>query len=153
MKDCARYAPMIGAREGELDAAERAALADHLSTCPACRGRLADERALEGMVGEALLRAAARRDFSEFADQVMARVERRRSWRLRAFVRRHRALAVATALAPTLAAAALIVYLDLRGAGARPGIEVVSEQYAPMVIESDEGPVILLGESDEPEGT
>ena len=153
MRDCDRYAPMIGAREGELDPAERAALADHLSGCPACQARLADERALEGMVGEALLRAAARRDFSDFADQVMARVARRRVSSLRAFVRRHRALAAATALAPTLAAVALIVYLDLRGAGAQPGIEVVSEQYAPMVIESDEGPVILLGDSDEPEGS
>lgn len=153
MTDCGRYAPMIGAREGELDTAERAALARHLSACPACRARLADERALEGMVGEALLRAAARRDFGDFADQVMARVGRRRASPLRAFLRRHRALAAATALAPTLAAVALIVYLDLRGAGARPGIEVVSEQYAPMVIESDEGPVILLGDSDEPEGS
>lgn len=152
MSECARYAPMIGARQGELDPAERAALADHLSACPVCQGRLADERALQGLVGEALLRAAARRDFSDFADQVMARVERRRVRPLRTFVRRHRALAVATALAPTLAAAALIVYLDLRRAGAQPGIEVVSEQYAPMVIESEDGPVILLGD-DEPEGS
>jgi hypothetical protein len=30
---------------------------------------------------------------------------------------------------------------------------VISEQYAPMVIETDEGPLILLGDDDEPEGT
>ncbi len=151
MKDCLRYAPMLGAREGELDAAEQAALQEHLAGCAACRARLADLRALEGMVGEALAREAARRDFADFADQVMARVERRRAGTLRAFFRRHRALAVGSALAPTLAAAALIVYLGLRGGGT-PGIEIISEQYAPMVIESDDGPLILLGD-DEPEGT
>jgi len=152
MKDCVRYAPMLGARQGELDAAERAALEGHLAGCAACQARLADERALEGMVGEALMREAARRDFADFADQVMARVERRRAGPLRAFFRRHRALAVGTALAPTLAAAALIVYLELRGGGA-PGIEVISEQYAPMVIETDDGPLILLGDDDDSEGT
>ncbi len=152
MKDCIRYAPMIGAREGELSAAERDDLLGHLAGCQACQGRLADERALAGMLSEALLREAARRDFSGFADQVMERVERRRAGPLRAFLRRHRALAVGGALAPTLAAAALIVYLQLSG-GTAPGIEVVSEQYAPMVIETDDGPLILLGDGDSPEGT
>ena len=87
MKDCLRYAPMLGAREGELDAAERSALAGHLAGCDACRARLADLAALEGMVGEALMREAARRDFAGFADQVMARVERRRAGPLQAFFR------------------------------------------------------------------
>jgi anti-sigma factor RsiW len=152
MNDCLSYAPMIGARPGELSAAERTALEGHLAGCQACQARLADERALEGLLGEALMREAARRDFADFADQVMARVERRRAGSLRAFFRRHRALAVGSALAPTLAAAALIVYLELRG-GTAPGIEVVSEQYAPMVIETDDGPLILLGDGDSPEGT
>lgn len=152
MKDCIRHAPMLGAREGEIDAAERAALEAHLAACADCRARLADLRALEGMVGEALMREAARRDFTDFADQVMARVERRRAGPLRAFFRRHRVLAVGSALAPTLAAAALIVYLQLR-TGGTPGIVVVSEQYAPMVIETDEGPLILLGDDDDSEGT
>ena len=152
MTECARYAPMLGAREGELEAAERAALEGHLAGCAACQARLADLSALEGMLGEALQREAARRDFSDFADQVMARVGRRRAGPLRSFFRRHRALAVGSALAPTLVAAALIVYLELRG-GVVPGIEVVSEQYAPMVIETDDGPLILLGGADEPEGT
>ncbi|HET6923635.1 MAG TPA: zf-HC2 domain-containing protein [Anaeromyxobacteraceae bacterium] len=152
MKDCIRHAPMLGAREGEIDAAERAALEAHLAGCAACRARLADERALEGMVGDALAREAARRDFADFADQVMARVERRRAGSLRAFFRRHRALAVGSALAPTLAAAALVVYLELR-TGRAPGIEVISEQYAPMVIETDDGPLILLGDGEDSEGT
>ncbi|HEU4383413.1 MAG TPA: zf-HC2 domain-containing protein [Anaeromyxobacteraceae bacterium] len=152
MKDCARYAPMLGAREGELDAAERAGLTGHLAGCAACQARLADLSALRGMVGEALGREASRRDFTDFADQVMARVERRRAGAIRSFFRRHRVLAVGTALAPTLAAAALVVYLQLRGGGG-PGIEVVSEDYAPMVIDTDEGPLILLGDRDDSEGT
>ena len=152
MKDCARYLPLLGSRPGELVAAEQAALEGHLAACAACQGRLADLAALQGMLGEALAREAARRDFTDFADQVMARVERRRAGALGAFFRRHRALAVGTALAPTLVAAALIVYLELRGAAA-PGIEVVSEQYAPMVIETDQGPLILIGDGDDSEGT
>ena len=137
MTDCLRFAPMLGAREGELGPAERAALEGHLAGCAACQARLADLSALQGILGEALARAAARRDVTRVADQVMARVERRRAGPLRAFFRRHRVLALGTALAPTLAAAALIVYLGLRGGGA-PGIEVVSEQYAPTVIETDD---------------
>ncbi len=152
MSDCARFAPMLGSGDGELDAVERAALEGHLAGCAACQGRLADLSAMRGMVADALAREASRRDFADFADQVMARVERRRAGPIRSFFRRHRALAVGTALAPTLAAAALIVYLELSGGGA-PGIEVVSEQYAPMVIETDQGPLILLGESDNSEGS
>ena len=151
MKDCNRYAPMLSARPGELEDEERRSLSDHLATCPACQGRLADERALGGLVGEALLLQAVRRDFTAFADGVMERLARRRDGAVRAFFRRHKALAVGTALAPTLAAAALIVYLELRQ-GSQPGIEVVSERYTPMVVETSEGPLILVGD-EEPEGT
>ena len=43
MKDCLRFAPMIGAREGELSAEEGTALEAHLATCPACRAMAADK--------------------------------------------------------------------------------------------------------------
>jgi anti-sigma factor RsiW len=99
MKDCIRHAPMLGAREGEIDAAERAALEAHLGACPACQARLADQRALEGMVGEALMRRRGR-DFTAFADQVIPVAAAGRS----APLPRHRVLAVGSALAPTLAA-------------------------------------------------
>ncbi len=52
MKDCLRYAPMIGAREGELEAAERAGLAAHLDGCAACRARAADLAAALGSSSE-----------------------------------------------------------------------------------------------------
>ena len=166
MKDCVRYAPMLGARQGELDAAERAALEGHLAGCAACQARLADERALEGMVGEALMREAARRDFADFADQVMERLPagsfgtppaRPRGLRAAlAFFRRHRVLAAGTALAPTLAALALIVYFERQRSvpAPMPGqVEVISETYAPIVVDTDDGPLIILGDDDEPEGT
>jgi len=159
MKDCITYAPMLGAREGELAAGERAALAEHLEACAACRGRLADERALDGLLGEALLRAAAGRDFTRFADGVMDRIGGARPSGLRALLawfRRHRVVAAASALAPTLAALALIVYFQTRGITAGPlagDVEVTSEEHTPMVLDTSDGPLILLGDSDEPEGT
>jgi len=159
MKDCTTYAPMLGAREGELAAGERTGLAGHLEACAACRARLADERALEGLLGEALLRAAARRDFTDFADGVMARVGATRPSGLRAllaFFRQHRVIAAASALAPTLAALALIVYFQTRGTASGPlagDFEVTSEEHSPMVLDTSDGPLILLGDSDEPEGT
>ena len=153
-RECARFAPMLGSRVGALADEERAPLDRHLEACAACRARLSDVRAVNGLVGEALLRAAAQRDFSSFADGVLARVERRPA-RVLGFVRRHRiAVRVAAALAPALAAAALIVYLDRAPAGtAEPGsdIEVSSESYVPIVISTSDGPMVLLG--DEPEGT
>jgi anti-sigma factor RsiW len=157
MKDCTPYAPMIGAREGELTGEESALLAAHLEGCEACQARLADERALEGLLGEALLRQAARRDFTDFADEVMARIgqaEGRSSFAaLRAFFRRHRLVAAASALAPAVAALGLIVYLERRAGGPEPGeVEVVSEMHAPMVLDAADGPLILLGDDDE-EGT
>ena len=166
MTGCDRYAPMLGAREGELAAAERAGLAEHLAGCAACQARLADVRSLDGLLGEALMRKAAARDFSDFADQVMERLPagsfgtppaRPRGLRAAlAFFRRHRVLAAGTALAPTLAALALIVYFERQRSvpAPMPGqVEVISETYAPMVVDTDDGPLIILGDDDEPEGT
>ena len=152
-RECLRYAPMLGSREGELEAGERAALAAHLEGCAGCQARLADLAATEGLVAEGLSRAAARRDFSAFADEVMARIEPESSgWR--AFLRRHRiAVRVATALAPALAAVALILYLERGPGGAALDVDVTSELYVPIVIQTADGPVVLLGNGDQPEGS
>jgi anti-sigma factor RsiW len=153
MNACARYAPMIGAREGELTAQERDALAAHLSACEACQARLADERALEGLLGEALLREASRRDFSAFADGVMERIEphpsraRARRWR------RRWALVLGSTLAPALAALGLIMYLRAQGPVPQAGdVEVTSEDHVPMVLQTSDGPLVILGDA-EPEKT
>jgi anti-sigma factor RsiW len=74
MKGCIRFAPMIGAREGELSHEEAGALAAHLEACPACQALAANVAATEGLLGEALLARANARDFGPFVDQVMARV-------------------------------------------------------------------------------
>ncbi len=170
MRDCVRYAPMIGAREGELTAEERAALAAHLSACEACQARLADERALEGLLGEALLREASRRDFSPFVDGVMERIEASRPvdsmptaerqsrlargerkaaprWR------RRWALLLGSTLGPALAALVLIVYLRAQGPVPQAGdVEVTSEDHVPMVLQTSDGPLVVLGDG-EPEKT
>ncbi len=74
MKDCVRFAPMLGAREGELTQDEQRALDAHLEGCADCRATAAELAALDGLVGESLMARANSRDFAPFVDQVMARV-------------------------------------------------------------------------------
>ena len=119
-----------------------------------------DEHAFAALLYEALGRRGEPAPFSiDVSDHVMARVAATRPSSLRAllaFFRRHRIVAAASALAPTLAALALIVYFQTRGISAGPlagDFEVTSEDHSPMVLDTADGPLILLGDSDEPEGT
>jgi putative copper export protein len=71
--------------------------------------------------------------------------------RLRELLRRHRVLAAASALVPALAAVALYLYIDRRG-GTGPSelsVEVTSEDLATAVLQTSDGPVILVGEGSE----
>ena len=162
--DCARVAPMLGARDGELSAEEARSVELHLAACAGCRALAADLEAADGLFAEALLARAAKRDFAPFVDAVMERVgastplglrqarPERSGWLsgLLAWARAHRAAAVAGTLAPTLAAAALIVYLS----GSTPPIplagdvEVIAEGRAAMVLQTSDGPVVLLGDDE-----
>jgi len=156
---CAGAAPLLGSLPGELDPREEALLGAHLATCPACRARQADVEALSGLVRDGLRGAAAQRDFSTFSDGVMARIPAS-AWRgapagpldrLRELLRRHRVLAAASALVPALAAVALYLYIDRRG-GTGPAelsVEVTSEDLATAVLQTSDGPVILVGEGSE----
>lgn len=152
---CTAVAPMLTAREGELSAEEAALLEQHLQGCEECRAIAVALAETDGLVGEALLAEAARRDFAPFVDEVMARVgapqERTGLWtRALAWARAHRAAALAGTLAPTLAGLALIVYFS--GSETPPPlageVEVVAEGRAPMVLQTSEGPVVLLGGTD-----
>ena len=152
MTGCLRYAPMIGARPGELSGEDERGLAEHAAACAACQGRLADEAALAGMLSAALLDEANRRDFTTFSDEVLARIpacqrERGPLARLGAWARRHRAAAIAGVVAPALVAAALFVYLS-GGAPERPVVvEVSAEGQNATVLETREGPVVLFGDA------
>lgn len=148
MKDCVRFAPMIGARPGELPREDAGALEGHLAACPACRAFARDAAAVDGLVGEALLARAAERDFAPFVDAVMARVERRAERRgVLGWISRHRR-ATAAALAPVLAALAVIVYVRLYDGGAREIalFELTSEGEATTVLQTSDGPVVLLAQ-------
>lgn len=155
MNDCTRFAPMIGSREGELPPAEAEALAQHLLTCATCQALAADLAATEGMVSEALLRSANSRDFSTFADEVMAKAGIREPGAaparggVLAWFRHHRA-ATAAGLVPLLAALAAIVYLRLEGGGPGPVamLEFTSEGEATTVLQTADGPVVLLNEDE-----
>ena len=148
MKDCLRFAPLIGSRDDELSPSDSAALAKHLSACRTCRAMAADAVATEGMVSEALLRAANARDFSTFADGVMERVERAERPGLLGWIRRHRAAAAAS-LVPVVAALAVIVYVRVEGGpGPVAMLELSSEGEATMVLQTADGPVVLLDEDE-----
>ncbi len=146
--NCARWAPMIGAMEGELTAEEARGLEAHLAECNACRALAADVAATQGLVAKALLAKAAQRDFAPFVDQVMARVAPPARSGILDWVRGHRR-AVAALLAPGLAAVALVVYLST--AGEQPSVaslEVDSEGEATTVIQTNDGPIVLLAPED-----
>ncbi len=156
MKECVQFAPMIGARPGELGEAEAKALEAHLATCTDCRGVARNAEAMDGLVAQALLARASRRDFAPFVDQVMARVAgaarpepveaRAGVPGILAWLGRHRR-AAAAALVPTLAALAVIVYVSL---GSKPTevamLEVSAEGEATTILQTKEGPVVLLTE-------
>lgn len=151
--DCTPYLPMIGSRPGELDAAESHALETHLSGCAACRAWAAELASTEWLVSEALLAAAAKRDFAPFVDGVMARVQAPASRpsllaRLAAAVRLHPRLAIGGALVPA-AALAVAVYLAVpRNDVAASMLEVSAEGGATTIIQSSDGPVVLLDDDD-----
>lgn len=149
MKDCVRFAPMIGSREGELSPADAKALAEHLLTCPACQTLAADFAATDGLVDEALMARANARDFSGFVDGVMSRVERAERPGLLGWLRRHRA-AAAAGLVPVLAALAFLVYFRLEGGtGPAAMLEFSSEGEATTVVQTADGPVVLLNADDD----
>lgn len=158
MSACTRFAPMLSARAGELSGADAHALAEHLATCDACQARLADEAALAGMLSDALTAEANRRDFATFSDEVLARIpEYRDAPRRRGgfldWVRHHRLVAALGGLAPALAALAIVVYVrGSHGPGDEVALQVSAESGVPMVLETADGPVVLLGD-DEPAGS
>jgi anti-sigma factor RsiW len=147
---------MIGSREAELAPAERAALEAHLAGCEGCRAWAARLAATEGLVSEALLAAAGRRDFAPFVDQVMARVERERPRslleRLARGVRLHPRLALGGAAAPLVAALALVMYVQHRHGGELADarlLEVSAEGRATTIIQTSDGPLVLLDDDDD----
>lgn len=149
MKNCIRFAPMIGSRPDELTPSEADALATHLLSCPTCQTLAADFAATDGLVDEALMARANARDFSGFVDGVMARVDRAERPGLLGWLRRHRAAATA-GLVPLVAALAFLVYFRLEGApGGAAMLELSSEGEATTVLQTADGPVVLLTGDDE----
>jgi anti-sigma factor RsiW len=153
MKDCVRYAPMLGAREGELTQDEQRALDAHLEGCADCRALAAELAALDGLVGESLMARANSRDFAPFVDQVMARVgaEGRAPARARrgflGWLFAHPRAAIASVV-PVLAAAALVVYVRSGRSGEVALFEMATEGEVTMVLQTKDGPVVLLDDGE-----
>jgi anti-sigma factor RsiW len=149
MRDCVRFAPMIGAREGELSADEVKALADHLVRCEQCQAVAADLAATDGLVSEGLLARANARDFGPFVDQVMARVYGKETEGAAALGwLHHHWKAVAATLVPALAALALFMYVRWDGRSEMALLELSSEGNVSTVLQTSDGPVVLLGDED-----
>jgi len=152
MSECTRIAPMLTARPGELSATDSQALERHLDGCIDCRALRGTFLATEGLLAEGLLAKAAERDFAPFTDAVMARVSRRHSRRGRIFdwVSHHRVRAALSALAPALAAGALVFYLQ--GAApehvAAPHLFEMTSEGVTTVLKTEQGPVVLMGDDD-----
>jgi len=155
MSECMSYMPLIGAREGELSTAEAGALAAHMAGCAGCRRWAAELAVTEGLVSEALLAAASRRDFAPFVDGVMARVEATRPLpflaRVRRAMRLHPRLLIGGALAPVVAVMVAVLYLQ---GGPSPDLAdasplEVSAEGATTIIQSSDGPVVLIDDDDD----
>jgi anti-sigma factor RsiW len=145
MSECVRHAPMIGSREGELSEEAALALATHLETCARCQAFVREAQATEGLVGEALLARAAQRDFAPFVDQVMARIGDATPHRGGALGwLRHHWRGTLAALAPALAAAAVIIYLRVETGDQLAMMELSSEGDIATVLQTTDGPVVLL---------
>jgi len=148
MKDCVRFVPMIGAREGELTLGEAKALAAHVAECRGCRATANAFARTDGLVAESLLARANARDFGPFVDQVMARVGSGRAERkgLLGWISHHRRATFAT-FAPVLAALAVIVYVRLDSAPREIALlEITAEGEVVTVLQTVDGPVVLLSQ-------
>ncbi len=153
-KDCLRYAPMIGARPGELPEADAHALSVHLQGCRTCQAVAAEVEATDGLVAEALLARANARDFAPFVDEVMARIGAPRApASLLARLRLHwRAFAVSAAALVVVAAGAAFMYV--RSTAVEEPHERVAAvsmelQGGSTVLETSDGPVVLLEPDDD----
>lgn len=162
MRSCVRYAPMIGSRPGELPAEDARALAAHLETCAACRALSARVAATDGLVAEALLARANARDFAPFVDEVMARIGPRSPGRadarslLAGLRERWRVALAAAAAALVLAAVGRFMYGG--GAVEEPeqrlaSLEVELSGEGSIVLQTSDGPVVLLAPDDDDQGS
>jgi hypothetical protein len=152
---CLRFACEVDARPGELPPEEARALAEHLATCDACAARRSAALAMGDLLREAIADEANARDLTEFSDAVLARagVAARPArtpgaigGRWPAWLRRRWA---AAALVPVLAALALVVYLGRAALDRSPAlVEVTAENGSPTILETTDGPIVLLGEDD-----
>jgi anti-sigma factor RsiW len=150
-RECLRYAPMIGARPGELPEQEARALSSHLEACPSCRALATHATLTDGLLAEALLARANSRDFAPFVDQVMARVvgQATRRLTLPERLRRHwLALAVAAGLV-LLAVGSAFMYVR-KPVEERERVAAISMELegGSIVLQTSDGPVVLLEPED-----
>ncbi len=152
-RDCLRYAPMIGARPGELAETEASGLSSHLQGCDGCRALASEAELFDGLVAEALLSRANGRDFAPFVDEVMARVGGRTAQRLPLLTRlrlRWKAVTVSTAALVLLAAGSVFMYVHRKVEEPERVAAVSMElQGGSTVLQTSDGPVVLLEPDDD----
>ncbi len=153
IRDCVRYAPMIGSRPGELTDLEAHALSSHLEGCPTCRALAAELEATDGLVAEALMARANARDFAPFVDEVMARVGRGTPARVSLLGRlrqRWKPLAISAAALLVLAAGSALIYREATFEEPERVAAVQMElQGGSTVLQTTDGPVVLFEPDDD----
>ncbi len=152
-RDCLRYAPMIGARPGELSEPEARGLDSHLQGCETCRALAAEAERFDGLVADALLARANARDFAPFVDQVMARVGGRATRRVPLLdrLRLHWKVLAASATALVLLAAGSVFMYVHRTVEEPERVAAVSMELegGSTVLQTSDGPVVLLEPDDD----
>ncbi len=158
-KACQSYRMLLSAyADGEVSAKERGQVELHLSSCPDCRARLADLKALSASVGSHLRSQAEAADFSGFADAVMRKITPERpslTERLRIgwqeILTYHRTAVVSSLVtaAVTLAIAVPLVYRLAESSAPSPEMIVKSlrledPNVQPVVMNMGDGRTLIM---------
>jgi len=160
---CRIFLPLLSPFiDGELSTSDRVSVERHLSACPTCTSRVSDLRAESGLIRVGMEMAADEVDFTDFAQQVMARVtpERLPFWervKLRmseSWAHQPWRMAAVTGLA-VAAVAALVAVPFLRPKSSPQGdalqrVQLLSvnvnpdAHVTPVVIYAESGDIILM---------
>ncbi len=158
--DCQSWFPSLSAFiDGELAPARRVEIERHLATCPDCVARVSDFRATSGLVRIGMEMRADEADFSDFFDQVLAKIKPDRvplweRWKLSVseLFAYHRG-AMISSLATAAVAVLIAVPIALRSrpptgyASAQLTVQRVSTEaeahIAPVVMKGDKGNTII----------
>jgi anti-sigma factor RsiW len=159
---CEESVPLLGPlMDGELREEDRVWLAEHVSCCQSCAGRLALLAAQRDAIREAVVRKAASADLSRVADAVLARapeerapapVLRLRVWGTEMWRERRGLLSAAAGLAVAASVAAVAILAPQLPGDSRRGALLADARNPGTTVEevdfeNHEGAVLQSGQT------